>query len=453
MPTTRRISVVAALALAGLAWATTPSRDAPRAPDPDAGRRYLLHGDYIGSGIPLALWRAITFGRPPAPWPIPRDGVDPSVPLDMNQFTTPEGAEVVGGVNCLACHGSRFRGDFIVGMGNSLGDWTGPGPDVAPMQAMGSLLLREGSPERIAFDRFLRGAGALRGATTAPFRGVTPAFRIEEVAAARRDPATLAWTDTPQFEIDDRVVATDVPAWWGVKKKAALYYNGMGEGDFARLIQQIGVVMIEDAAHAELILSDMRDLLAYIETLEPPAYPGPIDAALAARGEAVFIASCAECHGTYGDAWTYPTKRVPIDVVGTDPLSAQTIAESGLHEWFNRSWFSADGVTRAAPDLAYVAPPLDGVWATAPYFHNGSVPTLDLVLDSARRPERWRRSFNDADYQLDPPGWRYEVVGPADTDTRTYDATRPGYGAGGHTFGDDLTDDDRRALIEYLKTL
>jgi len=451
MPGRRTITAAALLACCLLTGGATPQRAGDSASE--AGRRYLLHGDYIGAGIPIALWRAMTMGRPPAASPIERDGVDPTVPIDMNQFTTPEGAEVVGGVNCLACHASEFRGEFVVGMGNSLADWSGPGPDVAPMRAMGSLLLREGSAERIAFDRFLRGAGALRGKTAAPFRGVTPAFRIEEVAAARRDPATLAWTDAAQFAVGDRVVATDVPAWWGVKKKTALYYNGMGEGDFARLIQQIGVVMIEDAAHAETIHDDMRDLLAYIATIEAPAYPGPIDAELAAVGETVFLNNCADCHGTYGEQWTYPNKRVPVETVGTDPLYAQVIAESGLHDWFNGSWFAADGLTRATPELVYVAPPLDGVWATAPYFHNGSVPTLDAVLDSPKRPTRWRRSFDDADYTLDPPGWIYEVVGPEEADRRTYDTTIPGYGAGGHTFGDDLSDADRRALLEYLKTL
>ncbi|NJN64265.1 MAG: hypothetical protein HC882_04885 [Acidobacteria bacterium] len=54
-------------------------------------------------------------------------------------------------------------------------------------------------------------------------------------------------------------------------------------------------------------------------------------------------------------------------------------------------------------------------------------------------------------------GWNYEAVdAPADgaaRDVTLYDTTIPGFSNLGHTFGDDLTDDERRALIEYLKSL
>ncbi|MEO1128258.1 MAG: hypothetical protein AAFX05_00960, partial [Planctomycetota bacterium] len=121
--------------------------------------------------------------------------------------------------------------------------------------------------------------------------------------------------------------------------------------------------------------------------------------------------------------------------------------------WFEESWFATtEPRSWSEPTRAYIAPPLDGVWATAPYLHNGSVPTLNALLDSTRRPARWRRSFRDDDYDLDAVGWKYEAV-DAVTDTRTYDTTLPGYGNGGHTYGDDLTEAERRALVEYLKTL
>ena len=102
--------------------------------------------------------------------------------------------------------------------------------------------------------------------------------------------------------------------------------------------------------------------------------------------------------------------------------------------------------------MAYIAPPLDGVWATAPYFHNGSVPKLSMVIDSSTRPTYWRRPFDSRAYDLKDPGWRHTTPdGPVDTNT--YDTTQRGYGNQGHTFGDDLTDEERRALLEYLKTL
>jgi hypothetical protein len=101
------------------------------------------------------------------------------------------------------------------------------------------------------------------------------------------------------------------------------------------------------------------------------------------------------------------------------------------------------------------------VWATAPYFHNGSAPTVYHVLNSQARPKRFTRSYHTgaADYDPVKLGWKYREVGPADPKLparerrKVYDTTQPGHGNGGHTFGDDLTDDERMAVIEYLKTL
>jgi hypothetical protein len=54
----------------------------------------------------------------------------------------------------------------------------------------------------------------------------------------------------------------------------------------------------------------------------------------------------------------------------------------------------------------YIAPPLDGIWATAPYLHNGSVPDLATLLKSSSRPTYWLRSFDDGDYDLTNVGWK-----------------------------------------------
>ncbi len=487
-----RSGVVTAFGLATLAWIASAwaSQVAARAPhagdgsgivvleptpqrlgDPDAGREYLLYGDYIGSGIPRGLFDAIRGlrgggdgGRDvPA---LERRGPSARIPHGMNLFTTPEGVEVVAGANCLACHASMLNGELVIGLGNSLSDWTGDGGRGTTMlRTLGAMSLPAGSPERTVLERFLRGTDVLRERADTPFRGVNPAFRIEELAAAHRRPGDLSWSETPVFEPRPTTVASDVPPLWNVRKKAALYYNGMGRGDFATLIQQITVVGIEDATDAARIDRSMPDLLAYLWTLEPPPFPGDIDEDLALRGERVFAARCASCHGTYGQRETYPNKLVPVSEVGTDETYARAMMESGLPAWFNESWFAraevgddaGDGAgprgTYAAPTFAYVAPPLDGVWATAPYLHNGSVPTLAALLDSSTRPVRWRRSFRDDDYDLESVGWRWRSVEPGAADVRTYDTTLPGYGSGGHTYGDPLDDADRRALLEYLKTL
>jgi len=110
----------------------------------------------------------------------------------------------------------------------------------------------------------------------------------------------------------------------------------------------------------------------------------------------------------------------------------------------------------------YQAPPLDGVWATAPYFHNGSAPTVYHVLKSSARPNLFTRSFKTGIDDFDPVklGWKFTQIQRDDCRKMTpyeernmYDTTRSGRKNTGHTYGDHLTEEERMAVIEYLKTL
>jgi hypothetical protein len=83
------------------------------------------------------------------------------------------------------------------------------------------------------------------------------------------------------------------------------------------------------------------------------------------------------------------------------------------------------------------------------------------VLNSKARPTRFTRSFKtgEADYDKERVGWKVTEVAPPGPNVpeferrKIYDTTLPGRSNRGHTYGDDLTDDDRAAVIEYLKTL
>jgi hypothetical protein len=102
----------------------------------------------------------------------------------------------------------------------------------------------------------------------------------------------------------------------------------------------------------------------------------------------------------------------------------------------------------APTELAYKARPLDGIWATAPYLHNGSVPTLrDLLMPVAQRPS----TFYVGSREFDPINVGFDSsVG----DGRfKFDTTLDGNKNGGHTWGATLQPADREALIEYLKSL
>src|SRR5262249_38052624 len=99
----------------------------------------------------------------------------------------------------------------------------------------------------------------------------------------------------------------------------------------------------------------------------------------------------------------------------------------------------------------YANQPLDGIWARAPYLHNGSVPTLrDLLEPAERRPPVFYRGYDVFDQA------KVGLVSnrPA-ADGRTYfryDTSLPGNSNSGHDYATSLPDEDKRAVVEYLKT-
>jgi mono/diheme cytochrome c family protein len=239
-----------------------------------------------------------------------------------------------------------------------------------------------------------------------------------------------------------------------------MFYNAEGRGDHVGFMMLASTTCTDSVEEAARIDAWMTDVRAYLASLEPPDYPYPIDAQLAAAGEDLFRHNCKRCHGTYGEDESYPNKLVALDKVETDPA----LAEGGFRhadrfvDWFNRSFYGKR--SHAAPALGYIAPPLDGVWATAPYLHNGSVPNLATLLDSTQRPTYWRFAGNRPEYDREALGWAFTAVphGKAgamswDERNRIYDTSLTGYGNQGHTFGDEFNAEERAAVLEYLKTL
>jgi mono/diheme cytochrome c family protein len=285
-------------------------------------------------------------------------------------------------------------------------------------------------------------------------RGVNSADRLAHLLVAHRDPQTLRWSEEPVIDVSGRVVPTDTPPWWLLKKKHAMFYNGFGRGDFGRFLMASNLLTVSDSSEAREVDSHFNDVLAYIFSLEPPKYPRPIDAALAKKGAVIFVQHCSKCHGNYGDDGDYPNLLIPESIVKTDSLLYKSNYQSPQFiEWFNKSWFAqGDHPARLVPFGGYIAPPLDGIWMTAPYLHNGSVPTLEGVLNSKARPVYWSRDFDHPQYDYEQVGWKY-IREDSARGTAVYNTTLPGYGNYGHTFGDKLSGPERKAVIEYLKTL
>ncbi len=188
--------------------------------------------------------------------------------------------------------------------------------------------------------------------------------------------------------------------------------------------------------------------------LEPPKYPGTVDTELAKEGEMIFNKSCSKCHGSYGDAEKYPNLLIPEAIIQTDSLLYKSNYSSPQFvNWFNQSWFTTgDHPARLEPFEGYIAPPLDGIWVTAPFLHNGSVPTLEALLNSDLRPKYWSRDFDKPEYDYEKLGWKYNKE-EKPGGKLIYNTDLPGYGNYGHTFGDKLTEKERKAVIEYMKTL
>ena len=200
----------------------------------------------------------------------------------------------------------------------------------------------------------------------------------------------------------------DVPAWWILGRKATMYYDGRTDARSVRSNMQflLGEKSLDEFKALE---PTFRDIQAYMKSLKPPRYPFPIDPSKAARGQAVFARNCTKCHGTYGPDGKYPSKIVDLDVIGTDPARALGMSDR-LISHYNSTWFGEEYPVSETM-TGYQAPPLDGIWATAPYLHNGSVPTLALLLDSSKRPPRFNRppSTDFEHYDQVNVGWKFET--------------------------------------------
>ncbi len=425
-----------------------------RSGDATAGYDYLVNGDYISSGVPYDAY-LLAYGQDE------RNLLDRPSPNDVvrHEFTAVEASNgvLIVAPNCLQCHSSYLNGELVVGLGNSFFDSTTDQSELVPTLDAGiNLLYGAGSPEDEAYQPFRAALTATGPKIVTSAIGANPADQLAAVLSAHRDPNTLEWSEEPAVAIPNYVVQTDVPPWWVLKKKNAMFYGGFGRGDFSRYIMASSLLTMENKEKAEEVDEHFPDVLAFINSLEAPAYPAAIDEQQALEGESIFNTKCSGCHGTYGEEEFYPNLIVELDMVGTDPLLAQAYQSPQYQyfvDWFNNGWFGTPpNAARIHTENGYVAQPLDGIWASAPYLHNGSVPTLEALLNSESRPTYWRRSLNDSDFDFERVGWNYtEEAGPSDV--QTYDTTLIGYGNEGHTFGDSLSEQERAALIEYLKTL
>ena len=448
---TRFLAPAAAL-LAGLTCIAPARADEPTAAE--RGKAHLLGQAYNPPTITAAAYENVwkqwglkekpaaadydrlfreRYGFHAAPYPNGR------YPMGLREAALPFSFGRSKGVaqDCLICHGGSVAGRSYVGLGNSSLDY---------QTFSEEMNVADGRPAHTPF-------------TFCNVRGTVEAGGMAVFLLGYREPDLTLRTRRLDLDLRDDL-CEDTPAWWLLKKKKTMYYDAGGDQRSVRSLMQFMMSPLNLPSAFDDAEPDFKDIREFLLSLQPPKYPLPVDADLAGRGEVLFTANCSRCHGTYGEHWTYPNKVIPIDKIGTDRKRFDGLSQK-FGEYYNKSWFAAE--YKAAPPVGYQAPPLDGLWATAPYFHNGSAPTVYEVLNSKSRPKLFTRSYRtDLDaYDPDKLGWKVEVLNaapdaektPAVERRKVYDTTQPGRGNGGHAYGDGLSDAERRAVIEYLKTL
>lgn len=413
------------------------------------GYEYLVKGDYLKSGIPLKIFNLT---KPRTPDYLQRGGVNENIPYQFTIIEAANGANIAA-PNCLFCHAQVVEGELVIGLGNSLLDFTRQNKAVLKMGDLAMKVLAN-EKEREAAAHLLQYTSASSPYLTTASKGVNIADRLTVVLASHRDPESFKWLGKPNIPIPEEVIPTDVPAWWLLKKKHGMFYTGFGRGDFPRFLMAANLLTVTDTSEAAEVLTHFDDVLAFINSLQAPKYPGTINETLAANGKIIFESNCSKCHGTCGENETYPNLLIPTHIIKTDSaLVESNFSSPDYIEWFKKSWF-AQGVRKAdlVPFRGYIAPPLNGVWITAPYLHNGSVPDLETLLNSKLRPTFWQRNFDKPVYNYEKVGWQWTRE-EKQVNRSTYNTMLKGYGNSGHTFGDKLSAEERKSLIEYLKTL
>lgn len=252
-----------------------------------------------------------------------------------------------------------------------------------------------------------------------------------------------------------------------------IHYDGNTNSILERNIGQalgMGAVFDPKTYESTLRIGNLHRLEVLTHKLQPPQWPaevlGPIDAAKAQQGEQIFKDQCAGCH---------QDKLFAQMQVGTDPNRANSFGQpvgtvafpkavAPILAGLKKRAFEDDGIgaaEQAAMDAnpvvwrapaQYLARPLNGVWATAPYLHNGSVPTLYDLLHPDQRPAK----FAVGDHEFDPLKVGYRSGPDAAGPVWIYDTTQPGnsnIGHSGDAFGTALPEAQKAALLEYLKKL
>ncbi|HEX5725321.1 MAG TPA: hypothetical protein VFX98_07630 [Longimicrobiaceae bacterium] len=257
--------------------------------------------------------------------------------------------------------------------------------------------------------------------------------------------------------VDGTIGNSDMMAIWDLQQRQGkdLHWDGLQSSIHEVVLSS---ALGDGASRVSIPLDALDRVEDWLLEVPAPAHPFPVDRAKAARGGQVYgAAGCAGCHGRPGD-WT--ARLVPVAAPG-EPESNDRVAtdDHRVKMWdqpsattYNRYASGYDWKLSHFKDVnAYVAAPLSGVWLRSPYLHNGSVPTLWHLLRPEQRPAVFYRGYDV--YDPVQVGFRWNVAGADDRRFFRYDTSLRGNSNRGHAYGAALSEADKDALVEYLKTL
>lgn len=263
----------------------------------------------------------------------------------------------------------------------------------------------------------------------------------------RIDPFNPVKFTTLKLPQDATIGNSDMMSLWNQKQHQEFAYHW--DGLETSLTETVQTGAIGDGATKESIdIEGLKRVEDFITQLDPPKYPFPINQTLASKGSEIFANTCASCHAFGGER---TGTVILVEEVGTDrhrlDMWTQEAADTYNQLAEGYEW-DFDNLRKTN---GYVAISLDGLWLRAPYLHNGSVPSLqDLLEKPDNRTNVFYRGYDVYDpvkvgfvsnnSEAEKVGFKYDTNIPANSNQ-------------GHIYGTDLLAEDKQALIEYLKTL
>jgi hypothetical protein len=264
----------------------------------------------------------------------------------------------------------------------------------------------------------------------------------------RTDAFNPAKTEILKLPPDGSIGASDISPLWNFERRHGfgLHWDGLNTSDREILLNSgIGI----GASNKTIDKPNLDRMFTWFSKLPAAKYPvDRIDAGKAEQGQVLFKQQCALCHAFNEKRTGTP---IPIDELGTDrhrldawsQKAADAFNGLTVYSWKYEHFRKTDG---------YAAVPLDGIWARAPYLHNGSVPTLrDLLEAPEARPATFYRGYDVFDPER--VGFVSSVAGEGTEKFFKFDTKVPGNGNGGHLWGTQLSPPEKDALVEYMKML